>query len=169
MGAFFGLRMYLLYFCGDKIDNMKRIERHRAILGVDDKATLSDLKKVYRKIMMEWHPDKFQDEVLKEEAELKSKEIIEAYHLLVSISPDTHKANAEIYNETITNSGIDDFLYKGQTLKITFQDGSIYEYFGVTKNTYNKFINSSSQARFARRHIFESHVFRNAQKKHLVV
>ena len=40
---------------------MKRIERHRAILGVDEKATLSDLKKVYRKIMMEWHPDKFQD------------------------------------------------------------------------------------------------------------
>ena len=40
---------------------MKRIERHRAILGVDDKATLSDLKKVYRKIMMEWHPDKFQE------------------------------------------------------------------------------------------------------------
>ena len=40
---------------------MKRIERHRAILGVDEKATLSDLKKVYRKIMMEWHPDKFHD------------------------------------------------------------------------------------------------------------
>ena len=38
---------------------MKRIDRHRAILGVDDKATLNDLKKVYRKIMMEWHPDKF--------------------------------------------------------------------------------------------------------------
>jgi len=49
---------------------MKRIERHRAILGVNDKATLSDLKKVYRKIMMEWHPDKFQDsEDAKKEAD----------------------------------------------------------------------------------------------------
>lgn len=148
---------------------MKRIIDSRKLFDISKETGLDELKVIYRNLMKECHPDKFQDEVLKEEAELKSKEIIEAYHFLVSISPDTHKANAEIYNETITNSGIDDFLYKGQTLKVTFQDGSIYEYFGVTKNTYNKFINSSSQARFARRHIFDSHVFRNAQKKHLVV
>ena len=60
---------------------MKRIERHRAILGVDDKATLSDLKKVYRKIMMEWHPDKFQDsEESKKLAEEKSTKLIASYH-----------------------------------------------------------------------------------------
>ena len=60
---------------------MKRIERHRAILGVDDKATLSDLKKVYRKIMMEWHPDKFQDnDEAKKDAEVKSTKLIASYH-----------------------------------------------------------------------------------------
>lgn len=70
---------------------MKRIERHRAILGVDDKATLSDLKKVYRKIMMEWHPDKFQvSEDAKKEAEVKSAKLIASYHFLVSVHKETH-------------------------------------------------------------------------------
>ena len=56
---------------------MKRIDRHRAILGVDDKATLNDLKKVYRKIMMEWHPDKFQEsDDAKKMAEEKSLSLI---------------------------------------------------------------------------------------------
>jgi DnaJ-class molecular chaperone len=148
---------------------MKRITDYRKLFDISKETGLDELKSIYRSLMKECHPDKFQDEALKEEAELKSKQIIEAYHFLVSISPDTHRANAEIYTETITNSGIDDFEYKGQTLKVTFQDGSVYEYFGVTKNTYNKLINAASQARFARRHIFESHVFRNAQKKHILV
>ena len=118
---------------------MKRIERHRAILGVDDKATLSDLKKVYRKIMMEWHPDKFQegDPKLKE-AEIKSKSIIDAYHFLVSIAPETHEQTLAEYTETITANAIEDYQYKGLTLKVTFQNGSTYEYFGVQKNVYNK-------------------------------
>jgi DnaJ-class molecular chaperone len=62
---------------------MKRIDRHRAILGVDDKATLGDLKKVYRKIMMEWHPDKFQDsEASKMMAEEKSTKLIASLSFL---------------------------------------------------------------------------------------
>ena len=116
--------------------------------------------------MKEWHPDKFQDdEARKSEAEIKSKEIIAAYHFLVSISPETNKQNLEEYTRTINTSGIDDFMYKGQTLKVTFQDGSVYEYFGVPKNVYNKLINSSTQARFARRHIFDSYTYRKVSNQ----
>ena len=44
--------------------------------------------------MKECHPDKFPDnEVLKLEAEEKSKGIIEAYHFLVSIAQETKDSN----------------------------------------------------------------------------
>lgn len=116
--------------------------------------------------MKEWHPDRFIDDAQRQsEAEAKSKNIIEAYHFLVSISPETLAFNLEEYNLTTTTSNIDDFEYKGQTLRISFQDGSVYEYFGIPKNIYNKFINSATQIRFARRHIFHSYTYRNVSKQ----
>jgi curved DNA-binding protein CbpA len=144
---------------------MKRIIDYRKLFDITQDADLAKLKTTYRNLMKEWHPDKFQDGDEKmAEAEAKSKTIIEAYHFLVSISPETHVLNSEEYTLTTTTSGIDGFVYKGQTLKITFQDGSVYEYFGVPKTIYNKLINSSTLSRFARRHIFHSYVYRNVSK-----
>ncbi|MBA3680574.1 MAG: KTSC domain-containing protein [Bacteroidetes bacterium] len=144
---------------------MKRITDYRKLFNISKETSLSELKVIYRNLMKEWHPDKFlNDDILKSEAETKSKIIIEAYHFLVSISPETHASTLEDYTLTTTTSGIDDFLYKGQTLKITFQNGSKYEYFGVPKNTYNKLINSGNLARFARRHVFGSYIYRNVFK-----
>jgi len=145
---------------------MKRIIEARKLFNITKESNLTELKSIYRNLMKEWHPDKFvNEEDRKEEAALKSKEIIEAYHFLVSISPETHVNNQEEYLETVSISGIDDFEYKGQTLKVTFQNGSVYEYFGVQKNVYNKLINSSTITRFARRHIFDSHVYRKVSKQ----
>lgn len=144
---------------------MKRITDYRKLFNITADTDLKHLKLVYRNLMKEWHPDKFQkgDELFAE-AEVKSKTIIEAYHFLVSISPETHAHHAEAYALTTNTLGIDDFVYKGQTLKVTFQGGSIYEYFGVPKNIYNKFLSSSTQARFARRHIFHSYIYRSVNK-----
>lgn len=145
---------------------MKRIIEARKLFNITKETGLAELKSIYRNLMKEWHPDKFVNDALgQEEAAVKSKEIIEAYHFLLSISPETHLNNKEEYQNTINNSGIDDFEYKGQTLKVIFQNGSVYEYFGVQKNTYNKLINSSAITRFARRHIFESHTYRKAIKQ----
>ena len=145
---------------------MKRILDSRKLFGITKEAGLAELKTIYRNLMKEWHPDKFQEgDELKAQADIKSKEIISAYHFLVGISPETHAVNKEEYTATITASGIDDFIYKGQTLKVTFQNGSVYEYFGVPKNVYNKLLNSSTQARFARRHIFESYTYRKSLKQ----
>lgn len=144
---------------------MKRIKEYRELFDVKHDTDLKKLKSTYRNLVKEWHPDKFQDgDALKATAEIKSKSIIDGYHFLVSISPETHALNAEEYAATTNNSGIDDFQYKGLTLRISFQDGSEYEYFGVQKNMYNKLINSPTPARFARRHICHSHVFRKVAK-----
>jgi len=144
---------------------MKRIERHRAILGVDEKATLSDLKKVYRKIMMEWHPDKFQDsDESKKMAEEKSAKLIASYHFLVSVHIETHEATKDAYIATITDASIDDFEFKSEILRVVFSDGNEYEYYGVPKAIYVKLVNADTPDRFARRHIYENYLYRSTSK-----
>ncbi len=145
---------------------MKRIVEYRRLLEIEPETDLNGLKSTYRSLMKAWHPDKFvNDEVAKAEAENVSKKIIEAYHFLVSIAPETQASNLEIYNQTINESGIVDFWHKGQTLTVNFQDGSVYEYLGVPKKIYEKFANSSTLMRFAKRHIFNSYIYRNVSKQ----
>jgi len=144
---------------------MKRIIEYRRLLDITPDTDLGGLKSTYRSLIKEWHPDKFtDDDEQKAIAEDKSKNIIEAYHFLVSIAPETKAFNLEGYTLTTTTSGIDDYSYKGQTLKITFQDGNVYEYFRIPKTIYNKFLNSSTLVRFARRHIFYAYTYRNVSK-----
>ncbi len=143
---------------------MKKIVDYRKLLGVTKTTELKELKTIYRNFMKEWHPDKFQEENEKLEAEEKSKVFIEAYHFLVSIAPETLAQALEEYTKTISTSGIADYEYKSQTLKVTFADGSIYEYFDVPKATYIKMVNSDSIGRFAKRHIYNSFDYRNISK-----
>lgn len=148
---------------------MRKIASYRKLLGVQENADLQELKTVYRNLIKSWHPDKFHDNHdLKTEAETKSKHIIEAYHFLVSIAPETRSQSLAAYTSTITSSGIADFEYKGETLLIKFLDGSSYEYFGVPKAIYVKLINAPAPARFARRHIFSSFVYREVAKVEMV-
>ncbi len=144
---------------------MKRIIESRKLLEITEQTDLNQLKLIYRSLMKQWHPDKFREgDALAAEAEAKSKSIIEAYHFLVSIAPETHAATAVDYANTTSNCGISDFEYKGTTLKVSFTDGSNYEYFGVPRNIYIKLVNSATQARFARRHIFSTYLYRNISK-----
>jgi hypothetical protein len=144
---------------------MRRILNYRKTLSVADTADLSELKSVYRNLMKEWHPDKFQDGDERRHAEEKSKKIIEAYHFLVSIAPETHANTLSVYTETITNAGIVDFEYKSEILSISFSDGSVYEYYGVPKAIYVKLVNAETPARFARRHIYAEYVYRSLSKQ----
>ncbi|HXC06979.1 MAG TPA: KTSC domain-containing protein [Bacteroidia bacterium] len=145
---------------------MKKITDYRKLLGVTKDTELKELKTIYRNFMKDWHPDKFADDHEKKvEAEEKSKTLIEAYHFLVSISPETQALALPVYMQTTTTSIISDISYKQQTLEITFADGSVYEYFDVPKNTYVKLVNADSPGRFARRHIFHEFVYRNVTKQ----
>ena len=144
---------------------MKKIVDHRKLLGVTGAAELQELKTSYRSLMKTWHPDKFQESAeAKLEAEEKSKQIIEAYHFLVSIAPETRAQTLNEYNLTTTTSNMVDFEYRSQVLKVSFVDGSEYEYFDVPKAVYVKLINSDSPGRFARRHIFNAYVYRSVSK-----
>ena len=144
---------------------MRKILGYRKVLGVGEKADLQELKTVYRTMMKNWHPDKFQDSPeAATEAEVKSKHIIEAYHFLVSIAPETLQTYKEAYDQTIATSAITNFEYKSETLQVTFADGSSYEYFGVPKSVYNKFINAPVPTRFIRRHVCGSFFYRSCSQ-----
>ena len=70
---------------------MKRIKEYKKLFEVEGPINLKDLKKSYRGLVKEWHPDKFTDEVKKEEADVMSTQIIDGYHFLVSIAPETRQ------------------------------------------------------------------------------
>lgn len=146
---------------------MSKIERSKKLLGVEKGLDLKELKSAYRNMMKDFHPDKFQDnEDEKKAAEEKSKKIIDAYHFLVSIAPETREANLSQYNETINNASIDDFQYKDkiEMLTIEFSDGNTYEYHGVPKSAYKNLCTAPSVSRYARRHICNSYVYRSTSK-----
>lgn len=143
---------------------MKRINEYKKLFSIEAEADLKQLKTTYRNLVKEWHPDKFQEEEEKTEAEQKSRQIIDAYHFLVSIAPETIASNLEEYNTIINESTIVDFRHKGLLLEITFLDGTTYEYFGVPKNVYIKMVNADKLMRFARRNIFNTYLYRKTKK-----
>ena len=139
---------------------MKRISQYKKLFSIEKEIDLKLLKKEYRNLVKEWHPDKFQNgDAKQEEAEVQRRAIIDSYHFLVSIAPETIAANVESYTETITNVGIADYIHKGLVLEVTFLDGTTYEYFGVKKPIYLKMVNASNLNRFAKRTIYPNYTY----------
>ncbi len=144
---------------------MKRINEYKKLFQIENEIDLASLKLTYRKLVKQWHPDKFQDgDPLKEEANVMGRQVTDGYHFLVSIAPETKESNLPEYQKIIMECGIADFKHKGLLLEITFTDGSTYEYFGVNANVYKKLINSDKQVRFAKRFIYESFLYRKSKK-----
>lgn len=144
---------------------MKRINEYKKLFNVEQEIDLKHLKTIYRNLVKEWHPDNFQEgDAMAVEAELKSRQIIDGYHFLVSIATETISANKEEYERTINETGIEDYKHKGLLLEVTFFDGTTYEYFGVPKSVFVKFNNSDKQLRFAKRNIFNTYLYRRIKK-----
>ncbi|MBL4746574.1 MAG: KTSC domain-containing protein [Flavobacteriaceae bacterium] len=143
---------------------MKRINEYKKLFKVEGVIELRELKKTYRNLIKEWHPDKFTDEAKIEEAGKVSLKIIDAYHFLVSIAPATKEANLEAYAKTISESHIDDFHHKSMMMEVTFTDGNTYEYFGVNQKLFQKFVNAKSRPNFGKRKLFNSFLYRKSKK-----
>ena len=142
---------------------MKKIVEYRKLLNVEKTVALKELKTIYRNAMKESHPDKFQgDDAGLKAAEEKSKEIIEAYHFLVSINPETIKAGLPEYTETIATATITDYKFVEGRLIINFANGSVYEFISVPKAIYVKMVNAESPTRYAKRHILHTYPYRKS-------
>lgn len=143
---------------------MKRINEYKKLFEVEGEINLRELKRTYRGLIKTWHPDKVREEDKQEEAEIKSLQIIDAYHFLVSIAPETKAAKLEEYLATVTGAKIEDYKHKSLLMEISFSDGSTYEYFGVNKKFFSKFLNCANQKNFARRNLFHSFLYRKAKR-----
>lgn len=143
---------------------MKRINEYKKLFNVEGPIDLKTLKSTYRGLVKEWHPDKFQEEEKIVEAGIVSQKIIDGYHFLVSIAPETKEANLEEYATITFESKIEDFQHKSMLLEITFACGTTYEYFGVNKNLFTKFLNSGQRSNFAKRKIYNSFLYRKSKK-----
>jgi hypothetical protein len=144
---------------------MKRISQYKKLFQIEDQIELGALKSTYRSLVKQWHPDKFQDDdPMKAEAELMGRQIVDGYHFLVSIAPETIEANRPEYEQVIMECGIADYKHQGLLLEITFTNGDSYEYFGVNANVFKKFINADKQVRFAKRFIYDAYLYRKSKK-----
>jgi molecular chaperone HscB len=143
---------------------MRRINEYKKLYKVERAIDLKEIKSTYRSFVKEWHPDKFQDPQKKIEAEENTIKIIDAYHFLVSIAPQTRENNLEEYTETITNSRVINYQHKSMLLEVNFADGNTYEYFDVNRKLFIKFINAKSINNFGKRHIFKSFLYRKAKR-----
>ena len=145
---------------------MKKIVEYRKLLNVEKTVALKELKTIYRNAMKESHPDKFQgDDAGLKAVEEKSKEIIEAYHFLVSINAETIQQGLPEYQETIATATVTDYKYENIRLTINFSNGSVYEFISVPKATYIKMVNADSPGRFAKRHIFNAFPYRKVSNQ----
>jgi hypothetical protein len=145
---------------------MKKIVEYRKLLNVEKTVTLKELKTIYRNAMKESHPDKFSgDDAGLKLAEDASKNIIEAYHFLVSINAETIQQGLPEYQETIATATITDYKYENIRLIVNFSNGSVYEYISVPKATYIKMVNAESPSRFAKRHIFTAFPYRKVSNQ----
>jgi len=141
---------------------MKEINDARKLLGVAATADLAALKAVYRRLMKEFHPDRFvhSPDTERAAAEERSKTAIAAYHLLVSVAPETRAAGKEEYTQTLSTQAIVDYNFEKGTLRIDFANGHRYQYFSVPKALYEKLLAAPSPTRFIRRHIADAFVYR---------
>jgi hypothetical protein len=119
---------------------MKKIVEYRKLLNVDKTAELKDLKPF---IAMRWKNRiliNFRGWSWFKKTEENSKKIIEAYHFLVSINPETIKQNLPEYTETISSSTITDYKFvEGDWLLIFLTE--VYMSISVPKATYVKMVN----------------------------
>ncbi len=142
---------------------MKCINEYKKLFGIENEIELKALKKSYRNLVKEWHPDKFQEgHTLQAEAERNNRKIIDGYHFLVSIAPETTAANLPEFTTTI-ETGITDYQHKGFVLEITYAEGSTYEYFGVNKQVFIKMMQSNKLNRFAKRSIYPNYLYRKSR------
>ena len=75
---------------------MKTVKDYYKILELDSTATLKDIKKAYRKLALQWHPDRNHSP----EAEDMFKKIAEAYEVLSDIDK---KKQYDTNNKTTFN------------------------------------------------------------------
>lgn len=95
------------------------------ILGVNKNASQEEIKKAYRKLAMQYHPDRYTDEQQKKEATEKFKEISEAYAVL---SDETKRAQYDRFGHAGFENYTQEDIFRGANFD-DFED--LFSSFGI--------------------------------------
>lgn len=90
------------------------------VLGIKPGATQDEIKSAYRKLIKQYHPDKFVDNPLKDLAEEKMMQINEAYDTLTK-NGGTTTNNTSSYNNTTSYSNSSNGSYEFQEIRRLIQ------------------------------------------------
>lgn len=63
------------------MDSFEKMEKARKLLGLFESATIPEVEKQYKKLLLKWHPDRNMDN--QEKATEMTSEIIESYKLIM--------------------------------------------------------------------------------------
>jgi DnaJ-class molecular chaperone with C-terminal Zn finger domain len=75
------------------------------VLGIRKDASKDEIKKAYRELAKKYHPDQYGNNPLKDLAEVKMRDINEAYQYLLSNTPESSYQSSNNYNNS-NNSDI---------------------------------------------------------------
>ena len=96
-------------------------------LGIGKDASKSEIKKAYKNMAKKWHPDKFQDEGKKKEAEEKFKEINQAASIL---GDEEKRRQYDTFGTTGEGAGFDYSNFEGfRNFGDDFDFGDIFDMF----------------------------------------
>eukprot|EP00879_Flechtneria_rotunda_P016714 GHRR01017491.1.p1 GENE.GHRR01017491.1~~GHRR01017491.1.p1 ORF type:complete len:455 (+),score=141.28 GHRR01017491.1:1053-2417(+) len=93
--------VHQLYREAEKQQKMAKRKDYYKILGVSQQADIRDIKKAYKSLAKQYHPDKVHSQEDKEKAEAKFREIAEAHEVL----SDDEKRAAYDKGEDVEHSG----------------------------------------------------------------
>ncbi|MBL7965197.1 MAG: DnaJ domain-containing protein [Flavobacteriales bacterium] len=138
---------------------MANLAESRRLLDVPPGISLKELSVAYKNLMKRHHPDRFQEEAERAEAEAMSTRIIAAYKLLESVHPETMAAREQELEADLA-SQVGNWRFEKSTLTLILGNGSEYAFIGVDRGAYNKFVGSNGAARFVRRNLMGRFSFR---------
>eukprot|EP01117_Protostelium_nocturnum_P017815 TRINITY_DN731_c0_g1_i1.p1 TRINITY_DN731_c0_g1~~TRINITY_DN731_c0_g1_i1.p1 ORF type:complete len:463 (-),score=150.78 TRINITY_DN731_c0_g1_i1:143-1531(-) len=90
-------------------ERLKRKREHRELLGVDENADEETIKKAYRALAREYHPDRQHNKGKKEESERMFAKITEAYESIINSNNTLHILKSSFKCSKIGNS-LEQFL-----------------------------------------------------------
>jgi len=77
------------------------------VLGIDENTSKEEVKEAYRAMIRKYHSDKFANTLeMKEIAEIKTREIIDAYHYILEHFNDgsSERSKEQEYQESTTST-----------------------------------------------------------------
>lgn len=133
------------------------------VLGISKDASKDEIKKAYRELAKKYHPDQYGNNPLKDLAEVKMRDINEAYQYLMSNTPESsYQQSNNNYNNNNSNSNSDmyrsiemdlmngNFSYAEEKLnRITVRDAEWNYLMGLLnmrKGWYNEAYNNLNMA-----------------------